>query len=152
MPADGVRQLCRRALEPVVLDHVVELAGLLELLPRELDSLPYLACALRVPLPQAPLELLDACGDEDRHRARNLAFDAQGALRLELEQGHVALRRDPLELGAEGPGAVAGDVLDVLEELAAPDAGEELVVGEEPVLAAVLLCAPPLARRGRDRH
>src|SRR5581483_2637181 len=45
--------------------------------------------------------------------------------------------------------AVAGDVLHVLEELAARDTLEEVVVGEEPVFAPVLLRAPPLARRGR---
>ena len=118
---------------------MVELAGLLELLPGELDPLVDLAGALRRALAQAPLELVDAGGDEDRHRARHLVLDAERSLGLELEQRNVAVRRDPVELRAERAVAVAGDVLDVLEELAARDACEEVVVGEEPVLAAVLL-------------
>ena len=49
-------------------------------------------------------------------------LDAERSLGLELEQRDVSVRRDPVELGAERAVAVAGDVLDVLEELAARDA------------------------------
>ena len=78
-------------------------------------------------------------------------LDAKRAFGLELEQRNVALPRDPVELRAKRAVPMAGDVLDVLEELASRDAREELAVGEEPVLPAVLLPTPHRACGGRNR-
>ena len=80
------------------------------------------------------------------------ALHAPGALGLELEQRHVPLRADALELRAERAVAVPGDVDDVLEEGARLDPREELVRVEEPVLASVHLAGPAVAGRRGDGH
>src|SRR5581483_2620481 len=83
---------------------------------------------------------------------RLLRPDVERPLRLELEEWHVPVRPDPLQLRLQGAVAVPGDVLHVLEELAGLDPGEELVRGQEPVLPPVLLPGPTAASRRRDRH
>ncbi len=64
----------------------------------------------------------------------------------------MAGRADALELGAKRPVAMPGDVVDVLEELVGLDPREELLRGQEPVLAPVLLAGPAIARRRGDGH
>ena len=76
---------------------------------------------------------------------------AEGAVELELEHADAAVVGDALHLGAQRPVALAGDVLDVLEEGALLDLGDELALAEEVVLDAVRLAGPPRARRRRDR-
>ena len=73
-------------------------------------------------------------------------------MRLELEDDAAAGAEDPVDLLAERPVAVPGDVLDVLEELAGVDAALKVVLGEEVVVAAVLLAGTALAGRRRDGH
>src|SRR5262249_25670751 len=114
------------------------------------DPFADLARALGRALAQASFELLDRRRDEDRDRTRLLLLDRQRALRLELEQRHVAVPTDPPQLGAERSVAVARDVLDLLEELVRLDSGQELLERQETVLAAVGLPRPPVARRRRD--
>jgi hypothetical protein len=57
---------------------------------------------------------------------------------------------DALDLGAKSPVALAGDVDDVLEELAPRDTLKELLVGDEVVVDAVHL--PFAAGTRRRRH
>ena len=64
----------------------------------------------------------------------------------------MPVRTNPLELGAKGAVAMARDVHDVLEEVVRLDAREELVRGQEPVLAPLLLARPTVARRRGDRY
>jgi hypothetical protein len=64
------------------------------------------------------------------------------ALGLELEHADPTLLGDPVELGRKRSVAVAGHVLDVLEEVTGVDAGDELLFREEPVLPPVLLTRP----------
>ena len=79
----------------------------------------------------------------------DLLLHAQRALDLELEHADPALGGDPVDLGAQRAVAAA-DELDVLEELARLDPGDELLLAQEPVLAAVLLAGPLRPRRRRD--
>ncbi len=58
---------------------------------------------------------------------------------------------DPVDLGTKRAVPLAGHVLDPLEEAARVDAARELVLGEEPVLAPVLLAGALLPRRRGDR-
>ena len=71
------------------------------------------------------------------------------AVDLELEDAHAPFRRDPVELGGERAVASA-DELDVLEEVAGLDPLDELLLGEEPVLAPVHLARPLRPRRRGD--
>src|SRR4051794_29114486 len=67
---DELLQLVRGAIDVVVDDHVVELAGLLLLLARKLEALVDLPRALRRPLAQPALELVERRRiDEHRQRA-----------------------------------------------------------------------------------
>src|SRR5207247_8244725 len=119
---------------------------------REPDPLADLALALARPFAEAPFELGDRRRDEDRDRAWDVLLHVQGALRLQLEHGHVTGGGDPVDLRAERAVPLPGNVRNVLEEVAPVDAADELGVGEKPVLAAVLLAATPQPRRRRDRH
>ena len=141
----------RGALDLVVQHDVVELVRLRELLAREADPLADLALALARPLAQPALELRDRRGDEDRHGARHVLLHVERALRLELEDGDAPVAGDPVDLGAQRAVALARDVGDVLEEVALVDAADELGVGEEPVLAPVLLALAAQAGGRRDR-
>ena len=69
------RELLGRPLAVVVLDDVVEPLGLRELAPRQRDSLLDAAARLGRALGQAPLQLVDRGGDEDRHGALHFLLD-----------------------------------------------------------------------------
>src|SRR5581483_2658774 len=147
-----LRQVVDGSFEVVVLDDVVELAGLCQLLPGQGDPLADLAAGLGRTLPEPPLELVHRRRDEDRHRPGNLRLHALRALGLELEQGDLAVAANPRELREERAVAVPGHVLDVLQELARLELREELVRRQEPVVAAGELAGPLVARRRRNRH
>src|SRR5205807_466683 len=68
----------------------------------------------------------------------------------EVEERHASLLVDPIDLGEERPGPGPPGMRHVLEERAFADEPLELLVREEPVLAAVPLLRPPLARRRGD--
>ena len=121
-----------------------------ELALREIEPLPDLTRALRRPLAQPPLELLDRSGHEDRHSRGDLLRDVERTFGLKLEHRDPALGGDAVDLGAERAVALPGNVRDVLEEVAARDAVRELPVREEVVVAPVLLPASLKPRRGRD--
>src|SRR5687767_9681742 len=83
---DDRDELGGRALEVVVDDDVLELALLRELPPGELEALTDLAGALRRPLAQTALELVERrCLDEDRDASRHLVPDHERAVCLQLE-------------------------------------------------------------------
>ena len=80
-----------------------------------------------------------------------IVLDVERAVELQLEHADPAVRRDPVDLGAQRPVPPARDVLDPFEEPAVGDAARELVLFEEPVLAAVLLAGAEGPGRRRDR-
>jgi hypothetical protein len=77
-------------------------------------------------------------------------LDVQRAVDLELEDADAAVLGDPVDLRAERSVPLARDVLDPLEEPVLLDAGGELRLAEEPVLAPVDLAGPLLPGRRRD--
>jgi hypothetical protein len=87
--------------------------------------------------------------DEDLDRAGQRVADLPGALELDLEDDGPTARRVALELLAQRPVAVAG-VLGPLDELAGGDPPVELLLGEEPVVLALSLARPRVARGRRD--
>ena len=98
----------RRAQTSSFIDHVVELVRLGELLPGEADALADLALALGRALAQPALELRDRRGDEDRHRARDVAPCTASAPSVSSSSsGTLPVGRDPVELRAERAGALA---------------------------------------------
>ena len=147
---DDGRDRRRRTLDVVVSHHVPEAMRLLELTAGEQDPLADLAGALGRSLAQAPLELGNVGGDEDRHAAGHLVLHSERSLELELEHADPAVVRDSIHLRAKRPVAVTGYVRNPLEELARADPPRELLVGEKQVLAAVEL--PRTLRPGRRRH
>ena len=94
---------------------------------------------------------LDRRGDEDRHARRHLLLHRERAFRLELEHAPPPCRRDPLDLGAQRPVALAGDVRRRARgSRRRRRAATNSRVVEEVVLAPVVLARPPRARRRRD--
>ena len=138
-----------RPLDVVVANHVAEAVRLLELVTRERDPVADLAGALRRAGAQPALELGHVGGDEERDAAVDVLLHRQSAVDLELEHADPALGVDPVHLRGERAVAAA-DELDVLEELPRLDPLDELLLGQEPVLAAVRLVRALRARRGRD--
>src|SRR5581483_5155551 len=149
LPRDDLSERLRGTLPVVVLDHVVEVARLLELPLRHRDAPPDLARALRGGLAQPALELVNRGGDEDRDGAGGAPLPALRALRLELEQRRLPAAPQAIDLRMKRAVAVP-DVVDVLEELPGLDPSVELDTIEEPVVDAVLLARALLARRGGD--
>ena len=96
-----------RPLAVVVLDDMIEEAGLLFLLPCEQDPRADLARALGRALEQPALEFVEGRVDEDRHRARHAVLYGQRAVQLELEQRHAPFRGNPVELREERPRPLA---------------------------------------------
>ena len=105
--------------------------SLLELTAREQDSLADLAGALGRPLAQAPLELRNVGGDEDRHAAGHLVLHSERSLELELEYADHVIVRNSIYFRAKRPIAVAGYVWNPFEELVRIDPACELLVGEK---------------------
>src|SRR5439155_1752143 len=97
----------------------------------EPDPLPDLTLALARPLAQTALQLTDRGGDEDRHPPRQLLLDGQRPLGLQFEYGYTTGRRDAVDFRAQRPVPLSGDVGDVLEEVSAVDAPDELGVVED---------------------
>ena len=151
LPFDDRGEHLARPREVVVSHHVAEAVCLLELTTGDRDPLADLAGRLGRTLAEPALELLDVGGDEDRARARHLRLHVERAVRLELEHADAPVRRDPVDLRAERPVAPVGHVLDPLEERRLLRARRELLVGEEPVLATVLLTGPLRPGRRGDR-
>src|SRR5206468_2498334 len=145
-------QLGNRTGNFVVYDHVVEHSLLTKLVLRQVEALADLARALGRALAQPPVELGERRADEDRHRTRALLLDLQRSFGLELEHADAAGVRDAIHLGPERPVSLAGDVGDVLEELAGRDATGKFAVREKVVLAAVLLALTAETGRRRDGH
>src|SRR5919198_4260820 len=142
LAANEAFQLGERATEIVVHDPVLEGRLELELTVRGVEALFDLAGALGRPRPQPALQDRAARRrHEDRHRLRDPFLDGERAAGLDLEQRRVPTFADAVELRPERPGAVAGapGQLDPLEEVALGKLAVELVLRDEPVVAAVLL-------------
>ena len=118
---------------------------------RELDPLADLPGGLGRALAEPSFELVDVGSDEDRAGSGDLVLDEERTIRLELQHRHSAVSVDSVELGAKRPVALVRDVRDPFEERSFRDPGGELLVGEEPVLASVLLTGTLRARGGGDR-
>ena len=103
-------------------------------------------------LAQPTLELGQIRGDEDRDAPLDLLLHRQCSFELELEDANLALVGDPFDFHAQRPIAPVPHVVHVLEKLARVDLLIELVVPQEPVLAAVDLAGPLRARGRRDGH
>src|SRR6266542_503708 len=148
---DDLRELVRGSLDIVVDDDVVELICLFALLPGQREPLVDLPRALRSPLPQPALELVERRRvHEDRHCARHGVPDGERALDLEVEERDLPGLVDAIDLEAERPVAMAGDVRNPFEEVASSNAAFELRIRDEPVFAPVLLAFPSLPGRRRD--
>ena len=103
------------------------------------------------PRAQPALELLERRRDEDRDRARRAPrLTSSAPFDLELEHRRRALGRDAVDLRAQRPVARGPTNSTCSRKLAGGDAARELLVAQEPVLDAVLLARPLLARRRRD--
>src|SRR6187200_1438326 len=75
----------------------------------------------------------------------------QAPVELELEDADAAVPADPVDLRPERAVPLVRDVLDPFEELAVLHPLAELLVGEEPVLAPVLLPGAHWSRGRGDR-
>src|SRR4249919_1557802 len=110
-PVDDPLELGDSPLDVVVRDQEIEVARLLGLAARQLESLADLPRALGRPLPKAALELGEARSlHEDRHGVWRARLHLLGALGLELQDAAPAGAEDPLDFLPERPVAVAGDV------------------------------------------
>src|SRR5690349_4821880 len=138
MVGDDRRQRIRSPGAIVVLDHIVEVAGLLELFTRLAQPVLDHPRALGGTVAETALELLDGRGHKHGDGALDAALHPFGALRLELEQRRVARRPEAVDLAPERPVAVADEV-HVLQEVAGLDTPVELPTVEKPVMSAVLL-------------
>src|SRR5712691_859163 len=106
LPLDDAQKLVRGPVDIVVYDNVVELALLVELAPRTLESLLDLAALLRRPRPSATLQLVERRrAHEDRHAAGNLPLDRERAGRLEIEERCFPHRPNATDLGPQGADA-----------------------------------------------
>ena len=74
----------------------------------------------------------------------------QRAVGFEVEQRHLAVRLNAIDLGAQRSRPCTPRKVDVLEKLPVVDEALELLGRDEPVLASVLLAGPLLARGRGD--
>jgi len=131
---------------------VVEVAGLLHLLVRELQPLLDLAARLRRPFAKPALQLVEGRrSDEDRHGSGLRIPNRARPLRLQLEHTALPVCVNAPDLCAQRSVALPGDVDDVLEKLACFDAAQELAFVEEVVVAALGLPGTLRTRGRRDR-
>src|SRR5262245_21833763 len=151
--ADDSLELGHGPLAVVVDDGVVELRRERELALGDVEPLVDLALALRRPQAEPPLALLPARGgDEDRDRRRNAVANRERPAGLDLKHGRAAVGDDAIELRPERSRAAARPPrqLDPLQEVALLELPVELVVAQEPVVAAVLLARAHRAGRRGD--
>src|SRR5687768_1035919 len=113
--------------------------GLIHLPARDLETFVDDAARFRRPLAKPALELLEGRRrDEDGHRVVGRLLHFAGAGGLELEDAALAAREDALDLRPKRA-VPPRDVDDVLEELPALDAREEVLLREEVVVAPLHL-------------
>src|SRR5436190_4854782 len=145
-------QLRRGALDLVVHHHVPEL-----LLGRELQlSRPQPLVDRLAGIRPPALQTLAKRpwirgGDEHLDRLRHRRAHLARPLDLDLEHHRHPVGEPALDLGAQGPVAIAA-VGRVLEELARMRAGIEVLTAQEVVVAAVHLTLARLPRGRRDRE
>ena len=151
LPFDEGREGLGRPLDVVVPDHVAEAVGLLELLARDRDPLADLARALGRAGAQPALELGHVGGDEER--------DA----RARPPPARAARPRSRARARRPGPSPAIRSISERERAVAAADERrrargsrrprsrvDELLLAQEPVLAAVLLARPLRPRRRGD--
>src|SRR5918993_204986 len=144
-------QLLGRSVNFVVDDGDVELALRGQLGPRGLEPALPLGLALGAASDEPADELVPGRRlEEDEQRLRHRLADLPGALEVDLQHRRVAGGQRELDGGARC--AVASRLVHhrPLEQVALLDHGVELLVGDEPVVDAVLLTRPRWAGGGRD--
>src|SRR6478752_7456237 len=146
-------QLVGSGVNFVVDDGDVELALGGQLGPRGLEAALPLGLGLGAAADETAYELLPRRRlEEDEQRLGHRLAHLPGALQVDLQHRRLAGRQG--EVDGPARGAVAGGLVDhgPLEQVALLDHGVELLVGDEPVVDAVLLAGTRLARGGGDRE
>ena len=143
-------------VDVVVPHHVAEVVRLLELVAGERDPLLDLAGRLRRTLAQPPLELVDVgAAMKIVHAPGTSRLHVQRPVELELEHADAAVPGDPVDLRPQRAVALAARRTSTHSRNSPSSTrARELVVVEEPVLAAVLLArraAGASSRRPRPR-
>src|SRR6478672_8654261 len=144
-------QLLGCSVNFVVHDGHVELALGGQLGPRGLEPALALGLALGATADEAAYELVPRRRlEEDEQRVGHRLAHLAGALEVDLEHRRVA--RGQREVDRAAGRAVAGGLVDhrPLEQVALLDHRVELLVGDEPVVDAVLLARPRRAGGRRD--
>ena len=125
-------------IDVLVDDDMVEGGLVLGLLVGDAEAIGDFAGHFGLAGDEAAVQFVGWAVDEDEDSVGATLFDDEAAIDLELEDYALAASEEAIDLALEGAVAIAGE-LDVLLELADPNATVEFVGAEEEVLVAVCL-------------